>query len=171
MNIEKMTLNNNELMVKQVSDKDMANGWRVVMPTKFNKTYNLNIYLTQLPPHLWKHLFLYFNTDIRNDDDDEYVNMNKLDDNKYQYFSYIKNDNYNFIPNGEFKYKNIREGPYIYSINKTEYDNDIIELYNLVTDLNGNLDREYILSLYNNLKDNNFNGWLMIKTKQLLKLI
>jgi hypothetical protein len=63
-------------LIEPLSQNDMAEDWQLVLPTsKKNSTkHHFNIYLSQLPQHLWKHL---------ERDTNEYYKMIK--DNIYNY--------------------------------------------------------------------------------------
>jgi hypothetical protein len=60
----------------------------------------------------------------------------------------------------------IRDGIYHYSINRTEYDNQIIELFNEIQKQKVN--RAIVKQLVDEL-DGKVNGWIMIRAKKLLK--
>jgi hypothetical protein len=70
-------------LVNTLSQKDIADGWNLVLPTKYNHStiHHFNIYLYQLPPHLWGKL----NYNVEN---------KKICDNIYQYsIKQTKHDN------------------------------------------------------------------------------
>jgi hypothetical protein len=60
----------------------------------------------------------------------------------------------------------IRDGIYHYSINKTEYDGQIIALFNEIQ--NPKINHKVVRQLVDEL-DTKVNGWIMIRAKKLLK--
>lgn len=74
-------------LVNTLSQKEIADGWKLVLPTRYNNStvHNFNIYLSQLPPHLWNKL----NYNVYNN-----VENKKIHDNIYQYsIKKTKHDN------------------------------------------------------------------------------
>ena len=47
-----------EHIVSQLSQEELAEGWRLVLPKAYKSStiHHFNVYLTQLPPHLWSRL-------------------------------------------------------------------------------------------------------------------
>jgi hypothetical protein len=68
-----------EHVVEHLSQEDLAEGWRLVMPRVYQDStiHHFSVYLSQLPPHLWKKLRL-----NRNKHNGEYRTIN---DGIYQY--------------------------------------------------------------------------------------
>ena len=60
----------------------------------------------------------------------------------------------------------VKDGVYEYSIVKSEFDNDILELYKELFLLIPNINK--IKNIYELLKKNNYNGWLLLKAKKLI---
>ena len=74
--------------------------------------------------------------------------------------------NYHLLFNNDNDFVNIKDKIYIYSIQKSEHD---LHIYNLYIQLmNRYKNNNIILELYNYCKENKINGWIMIKTKQYL---
>jgi hypothetical protein len=66
----------------------------------------------------------------------------------------------------ENNFYSVRDGIYEYSIVKTDLDEDMHSLYKEIFSLNPNLTK--VRELYNLLKENQFQGWLMLKAKKLI---
>ena len=130
-------------IVKLLSQKDLANGWRQVLPfpkstlkiiERNSKLINRKIKyyivqkinLSQLPEYLW----------------------NKLEINNL-------NENY--------KYKSVIDKVVKYNIIETPVDKEIIELKNILSSNSNNFTR--IIELLQILEDNNINGWIIIRAK------
>jgi len=60
----------------------------------------------------------------------------------------------------------VKDGIYEYSIVKSEFDNDIFELYKEIFLLTPNFNK--IKEIYELLKHNDYNGWLLLKAKKLI---
>jgi len=65
-----------EVLIEPLSQSELAEDWQLVLPkkTKNNTRHHFNIYLSQLPQHLWHHLLT---------DDDKYYKL--ITDNIYSY--------------------------------------------------------------------------------------
>lgn len=74
---------------------------------------------------------------------------------KYCYYDYENNN-----------YKKIKNNIYHYNISSTDYDKEMFELYNLLNQINPNLER--VNELYHLLKNNDITGWLLIKAHKLI---
>jgi hypothetical protein len=128
-------------IVKLLSQKELAQGWRQVLPTprmkvRFTERNNYTtkrkviqyivqkVNLSQLPEYLW----------------------NKLE---------LNNSNENY------KYKPIIDKVVKYNIGETPVDNEIIELKSILNDNNS----ARIIELLQILDDNNINGWIIIRAK------
>ena len=124
--------NKNKVLVSPLSQDDLARGWSLVLPRAHKKSriHHFNIYLSQLPEHLWYQL---------QSDNDERKNYNLISDNIYKY-----------------------------SVQKSEDDNTITQLYNKI--LQRNLDINNIRELYKALEQKRVKGWLMIRTHHLLQI-
>jgi hypothetical protein len=111
-------------MFSFLTQEDIADGWQIAIRKKKYKTnMEKDIYLSQLPPHLW------YKLNLTTDD---------------------------IIHDRIFKYKII----------KTPHDDKVLELYNLIFDKYKNL--KSINELYKYCLSININGWLMIKTKNII---
>jgi hypothetical protein len=68
--------------------------------------------------------------------------------------------------NNEDIFYYIKDGIYEYSVVKTEYDDNILDLYNQLYKSNKNLLK--VKELYDVLNNNDYKGWLMLKAKKLI---
>jgi hypothetical protein len=130
----------NNLIINPLSNDELAENWQLKLPNKFKhkQTYHFSIYLSELPPYLWE-----------------------------KFFNNIKSKN-NVIIDNKIFYPIINDNIYTYSIKQTQYDDDVINLYNEIIKIEYNINN--INKLYNNLKHLNMKGWINIKTKQILNI-
>jgi hypothetical protein len=133
------TLDNNKLtFVKPLSQNDLADEWRLVVPrikrqntTDMNQKYLNNIYrskvtLCQLPRHLW-----------------------------------CKRKN---LRNGNIR---ITEKSHYYYVDKTNVDDEIITLERILSNPYDILYKEKVNELLEVIKDNNITGWVTLKASRL----
>jgi hypothetical protein len=141
--------------VKNISQEDIADGWQLIIPSKYkkykinnneqdddnaildkslysNEIHHFNISLSELPPHLWNKPII-----------KKYLYSDDLDENNC--FT-------------------IQDKIYIYSINKTEDYEQIYSLYNEFNKIIKN--NNYIINLYNYCYEHKIKGWLMIKVNK-----
>jgi hypothetical protein len=112
LTVDFKTVNNNKVqyIVNQLTQEEMAEGWQLVVPRLKSKStlHHFSIYLSQLPPHLWKKLYLSYTDNVKH---------------------------YNIIKDGVYHY-NVKLSKYdndikkmMKSINKYDYDS-AHKLYN-----------------------------------------
>jgi hypothetical protein len=121
-----------ERVINPLSQNDLAEGWQMVLPkpNKNRPTHHYSLYLSELPPHLWKFLKLYTNED------------------------------------GIQQYRLVRDNIYIYSIRHSQFDDQLIELFEQITTTNPNLN--YMQTLVSQLENHNVTGWLMTRARKML---
>jgi len=123
----------NKLKLKPLSEKDKADGWRLVLPTYIKKYNNLliSINLAQLPEHLWSNI----------------KNKYNKDGSVCQYF--------------------VRDKCFKYYINISPVDSQIKELYKEINSTDYNYNKiNYLLNI---LKENEINGWLVLRASSILE--
>ena len=147
LNIKSLSSNFEKILfqVKNISQEDIADGWKIILPSKYkkykinnndtseessynNQIHHFNISLSELPPHLWNKPII-----------KKYLYSDDLDENNC--FTII-------------------DKIYVYSINKTEHYEKIYSLHNEFNKYIKN--NNYIIDLYNYCYENNIKGWLMI---------
>ncbi len=141
-----------EYIVKPLTQKELAEGWRLVLPYPKHRTkifnnrdgtisrkkypiYNrFNVNLAQLPNHLWDKL-------------------------KFNY------------TDGKLTHFTARDRRYIYIVEPTVVDNEIRELREYVNTMSNTNSYNRVIELLQILNDNNIYGWVIIKAKKLLLLL
>ena len=119
-----------ETLVEPLTQNDYADGWSMVLP-KGNKTstrHHFNVFLSQLPPHLWGK--------IRFDSKD------------------------NYLP--------IEDNIYLYTIKKTDMDDTLFQLYDMMNCEYNHDNHDNISKLYNELNKQNVRGWIMLRAKSVM---
>lgn len=132
--VQMRTLDNetSEHIVNPPTQEDYAEGWNLILPRerKNSTTHHFSIYLSQLPPHLWKLIRAQHNEE------------------------------------GSDQYAKIFDNIYHYTVKKAKTDNEVLELYKLVTKQYP--DREQVTSLYKSLEQQRVKGWVMIRAKNIM---
>jgi hypothetical protein len=144
-----VTLNGEQHVVNPLTQKELADGWRLVVPRvkttrvqltsnnrtffKHKKNYKIfRIVLSQLPEHLWCKLYT-----------------------RYE--------------DGEYSHSIAKDGMYLYIVKESPVDREIHELYNycfLNSYDNNDLDR--MRDLIRVLEDNDTSGWVLLRAKMII---
>jgi hypothetical protein len=103
---------NEELYVEPLTQHDLADGWKMVLPIKTKKSikHHFNIYLSQLPWHLWNKVN--FNKSVIQDNTSYYLTV--CDNNYYYSIKQTKNDGkirelYNELMNEDYNLTKVKE--------------------------------------------------------------
>ena len=144
-----VNVNGGDVVVNPLSQKELAEGWRLVIPKvtstriklsygnkkviKYKKNYKIfRINLSQLPDHLWG-------------------NLNE----KYE--------------DGQYSHSVAKDNMYLYIVKETPVDKEIRQLYNYL--YYRNYDPSVLESMKNLvtiLEDNNATGWVLLRAKMLI---
>ena len=137
-------VNGEEVVVNPLSQKELADGWRLVLPKvksrrvtlshgnrkiiKYKKNYKIfRINLSQLPEHLWSVL-----------------------NSKYE--------------DGQYSHSVAKDRMYLYIVKETPVDKEIIKLYNYLFYQNYNSSvLDEMRHLVTVLEDNNATGWVLLR--------
>ena len=142
-------VNGEEVVVNPLSQKELADGWRLVLPKvksrrvtlshgnrkiiKYKKNYKIfRINLSQLPEHLWSVL-----------------------NSKYE--------------DGQYSHSVAKDNMYLYIVKETPVDKEIRQLYDYFCYKNYTTeDLEDMRNLVTVLEDNNVTGWVLLRAKMII---
>ena len=137
-----------EVMVNNLSQNELAEGWQLVVP-KPKSVSLVNNYGGRIVTRNKKY-YNYFKIDLSK-------LPNELWDNLRQVYE-----------EGIYSHSIAKNNRYVYIVNPTVVDNEIIELRHLVNLHNWELHKDRMMELLQVLDDNNVYGWVVVKAKKLL---